>query len=110
MDSDAAIERQIALIRRHLAPAALSVEVERAASTPSAYLEIAAGPDAPETARRRRPLRLRLSDHAPSRRDAVALDAGDPDAWIDAATAAVRHFGLPLPKAVARAQRFRDQS
>lgn len=108
MDSDAAIDRHIALIRRHLSPLGLTVAVDRAASTASAYLEIAAGPDASDRARGRSPLRLRISDHPPSRRDAIALDARDPEAWIDAAIAAAHHFGQPLPKAVERARRFRD--
>lgn len=107
-DVDAEIDRQIALVRRHLPPS-LTVAVERAASTATAYLEVMAGPDAPGGARSRPPLRLRLSDHAPSRTDAIDLRAVDPDAWIDALAAAADHFGVPLPKPVARARRFRDR-
>lgn len=107
-DADAEIDRQITLVRRHL-PSLLRVAVERAASTPTAYLEVTAGPDAPARARGRPPLRLRLSDHAPSRADAVDLRATDRDAWIDAVAAAADHFGLPLPKPVARARQFRGR-
>jgi len=107
-DADTEIDRQIALVRRHLPPS-LAVAVERAASTPTAYLEVTAGPEATAGARGRPPLRLRLSDHAPSRADAVDLRAADPDAWIDAVAAAADHFGLPLPKPVARARQFRGR-
>jgi len=105
-----AIDRQVDLIARHLAGTGLGLRIERSATTASCYVEVSA--EMPTAADRRDappPLRLRLSDHAPTRDDAVALDARDPAAWIEGVETACARFGIPVPPATRRARRFLDR-